>query len=229
MMIAVAMHQVVIPAARQGVVQRPEHGPRQADVAGGGVPLGDPQADVTAGGVRRRSAPGTHPRLLRAAEIINGVVVRANIVEILPRRSSSSPGDGECGHQLDARVRGLHRLAELGDALLIGLIAQLVADLPETSRRRARRGRWRPAACPSASSRAVEVLDLHRRRPWAFSGKADANQRFGPDPLAEFKELLEAGVARLQPAPARRERDALGRIADGAVQSKPSWCCRRNG
>ena len=73
--------------------------------------------------------PATRHVRFHGREVLAAVMVRADVVD--PRAGPlQQSGRRKRGQELDARVDGLHGLAEVGYALLIGLVAQLVADLP---------------------------------------------------------------------------------------------------
>ncbi len=72
-----------------------------------------------------------------------------------------------------------------------------------------------PQLAHGRRGRAVEVLDLVGRVLGLLAGEAHADQRLGLAPAAKLHELLQAGVARFQAAPAGGEGHAPGRVADG--------------
>ena len=96
--VTMAVHEVVIAAARQGVIERPERGTTQPPIAGGRVPFGDAQTDVPSRGVFG-DLPAAAPTFVHAHEVAAAVVVRADVVDPGARLAESSPGDGVRGRR----------------------------------------------------------------------------------------------------------------------------------
>ena len=79
--VAIAVEQVVIPRAGQGVFQCPKLGPMRSPVAGGGVPFRDADLDRPV----RRQLPAHRQHgvqfVLRGREVAAIVLVRADVVD----------------------------------------------------------------------------------------------------------------------------------------------------
>ena len=97
--IAVAVHEVVVAAAPQGIVERPEHGPAKSQ---------SPAVVFHSVMPRRMSRPGANSAIIlrqrstsgfHRPQVVAAVVVRADVVENAPA-FCSSPGDGKAARSL---------------------------------------------------------------------------------------------------------------------------------
>src|SRR5262249_98568 len=95
--------------------------------------------------------------------------------------------------------------------------AQLVAELPVLDLVRLGVAVGRAPGAPGGVFRPVAILDQVRRAGGPV-GEAHADQRLGPDKLAELAEFADADVIGVDPPPVRvRERDAAVAVADARL------------